>query len=263
MTRNTHNDLLDHEELREAVDVPYDNTVSGLSATEVQGAIDEIAGASPGGVSAWKEPVVVATTTAGTLSSSFENGDTIDGIALATGDRILIKDQSTASENGIYVVNASGAPTAATDMDTSGEFVGAVIFVERGTLNGNTVWHEVVGAPNHAFAQLGPIETGFASYAMRMQFPRSELYDYDDEAFLGLGGDATLNAFTGGAVYLQANTGATDSTSGTYHQLVGGSGFDPPHLSSAPSSPFEGLTYYDDTLHKMRTWDGSAWQNHW
>ena len=34
-------------------------------------------------------------------------------------------------------------------------------------------------------------------------------------------------------------------------------------LSSAPADPFEGLEYYDTTLHKKRTWDGSAWQNHW
>lgn len=34
-------------------------------------------------------------------------------------------------------------------------------------------------------------------------------------------------------------------------------------LSGAPASPDEGRTYYDTTLHKARTWDGSAWQDHW
>lgn len=34
-------------------------------------------------------------------------------------------------------------------------------------------------------------------------------------------------------------------------------------LDTAPSSPTEGLTYYDTALNKVRTWDGSAWQNHW
>jgi hypothetical protein len=34
-------------------------------------------------------------------------------------------------------------------------------------------------------------------------------------------------------------------------------------LSAAPASPAEGRTYYDTTLHKVRTWDGSAWQNYW
>jgi hypothetical protein len=34
-------------------------------------------------------------------------------------------------------------------------------------------------------------------------------------------------------------------------------------LAAAPASPVEGQTYYDSVLHKMRTWDGTAWQNHW
>lgn len=34
-------------------------------------------------------------------------------------------------------------------------------------------------------------------------------------------------------------------------------------LDSAPTSPTASFTYYDTTLNKVRTWDGSAWQNHW
>ena len=51
-----------------------------------------------------KDSVKVATTANGTLSSAFANNSTVDGITLATGDRILIKNQSTGSENGIYTV---------------------------------------------------------------------------------------------------------------------------------------------------------------
>ena len=61
----------------------------------------------------------IATTASGTLSISFEAGNTIDGITLSVGDRILIKDQEDGSENGIYVVNATGAPTRSTDMDSN------------------------------------------------------------------------------------------------------------------------------------------------
>ena len=64
-----------------------------------------------------KNSVRVATTANGTLSSAFANGQTVDGITLSTGDRILLKDQSTGSQNGIYTVNSSGAPTRATDFD--------------------------------------------------------------------------------------------------------------------------------------------------
>ena len=83
-----------------------------------------------------KNSVRVATTANGTLSSAFANGQTVDGISLATGDRILLKDQSTGSENGIYTVNASGAPTRATDFDENSEVTGGTFFfVEEGTAN--------------------------------------------------------------------------------------------------------------------------------
>lgn len=89
----------------------------------------------------WKRSVRAATTAAGTLASSFENGDAIDGVTLATGDRILIKDQAAGAENGIYTVNASGAPTRATDADTAAEVTsGMAVFVEEGTTNADTGW---------------------------------------------------------------------------------------------------------------------------
>ena len=83
-----------------------------------------------------KNSVRVATTANGTLATAFANGQTVDGITLATNDRILIKDQSTGSENGIYTVNASGAPTRATDFDADSEVTGGTFFfVEEGTVN--------------------------------------------------------------------------------------------------------------------------------
>lgn len=88
----------------------------------------------------WKASVRVATTAAGTLASSFENGDTVDGITLATGDRILIKDQADPTENGIYVVAASGAPARAADANTGSELRQAAVFVEAGTTNADTGW---------------------------------------------------------------------------------------------------------------------------
>lgn len=83
----------------------------------------------------WKTPVRVATTTSGTLSSSFANGQTVDGVTLATNDRILIKDQSTATENGIYLVNSSGAPTRTGDADSGSELSFAAVTVQAGSTN--------------------------------------------------------------------------------------------------------------------------------
>lgn len=92
------------------------------------------------GITSWKQAVRVATTANGTLASAYENGDTVDGVTLATGDRILIKDQTAGAENGIYVVAASGAPTRATDSDSAAEIRGAGVFVEEGTANADTGW---------------------------------------------------------------------------------------------------------------------------
>lgn len=96
----------------------------------------------------WKASVRVATTVTGTLASAYENGDTVDGVTLATGDRILIKNQSTGSENGIYTVNASGAPTRSTDANTSAKVTsGMAVFVEEGTANLDSGWVLVTDNP--------------------------------------------------------------------------------------------------------------------
>ena len=84
-----------------------------------------------------KDSVVVATTGNGTLSSAYANGQTVDGVTLTTGDRILLKDQTSGAANGIYNVNASGAPSRASDMATCANAAGNFVFVEKGTVNGN------------------------------------------------------------------------------------------------------------------------------
>jgi hypothetical protein len=88
-----------------------------------------------------KEAVRVATTAAVTLSTGLESGDAVDGVTLATGNRILVKNQAVASENGIYTVNETGAPTRAADANVSSEVTaGMFTFVSEGTVNGNTSW---------------------------------------------------------------------------------------------------------------------------
>lgn len=86
----------------------------------------------------WKDPVRVATTANGTLGTAFANGQTVDGVTLATNDRILLKNQSSGAENGIYVVAASGAPTRAVDADIGTELTaGTAVYVTEGTANGD------------------------------------------------------------------------------------------------------------------------------
>ena len=76
-----------------------------------------------------------ATTGNITLSSDLQNGDTLDGITLATGNRVLVKDQSTASQNGIYTVVASGTASRDTDFDAIGELAGQLVIIQEGSTN--------------------------------------------------------------------------------------------------------------------------------
>lgn len=88
----------------------------------------------------WKDKVRLATLVAGTLSTSFANGQIIDGVALVTGDRVLIKNQANGAENGIYKVNASGAPTRDTDANSGAMLINASVFVSEGAVNADTAW---------------------------------------------------------------------------------------------------------------------------
>ena len=84
---------------------------------------------------------VTATTTNISISADLEVGDVIDGVTLADTNRVLVKNQSTASENGIYVVQPTGAAIRATDFDQPSEVDGGdFIFVTGGTVNDNTGW---------------------------------------------------------------------------------------------------------------------------
>ena len=90
-----------------------------------------------------KQSVRAATTGPVTLATDLEAGDTLDStVTLVAGNRILVKNQSTASQNGIYVVQASGAPVRAADAngttDTGEVSGGTFVFVEEGTLNADS-----------------------------------------------------------------------------------------------------------------------------
>ncbi len=110
----------------------------------------------------WKEPVRVASVTNGALATAFANGQTVDGVVLATGNRILLAAQTTASENGIYTVNGAGAPTRAADADNGTELApGTAVSVNEGTVNGDKVLHIIsdaaitIGTTAQTWAALG------------------------------------------------------------------------------------------------------------
>lgn len=91
----------------------------------------------------WKLAVRAATTANITLSGT----QTIDGVSVVADDRVLVKDQSTGSANGLYVV-AAGAWTRASDADVSAEVpAGMAVFVTEGTTNGDKAWVLTTNAP--------------------------------------------------------------------------------------------------------------------
>jgi len=105
-----------------------------------------------------KDSVKVATTGNITISTALNNGDTLDGVTLSTNDRVLVKDQSTASQNGIYVVGSS--PARADDLAAGADAAGMFTFVEQGSVNADNGFvctsnkgSAVVGTNNLTFAQ--------------------------------------------------------------------------------------------------------------
>ncbi len=105
-----------------------------------------------------KDSCVACTTANITISTALNNGDTLDGVSLSTNDRVLVKDQSTASENGIYVVGSS--PARAADLAAGADAAGFFTFVEQGTVNADNGFvctsnkgSAVVGTNNLTIAQ--------------------------------------------------------------------------------------------------------------
>lgn len=103
------------------------------------------------GAGTWKAPVRAAQTTNVTLAGGAPS--TVDGVALAAADRVLVTGQTTASQNGIYVVQtlgtgANGTWVRATDADSSAELAaGANVIVQEGTGNADTWWILTTNAP--------------------------------------------------------------------------------------------------------------------
>lgn len=107
----------------------------------------------------WKTAVLAATTGNITLSGA----QTIDGVSVVAGNRVLVKSQTLPKENGIYVA-AAGAWTRATDADTGPELDSAAVFVQQGSVNGDTGWIQtatvvVVGTDPVVWAQFSGSST--------------------------------------------------------------------------------------------------------
>ena len=153
----------------------------------------------------------VATTAAITLASQCEAGDTIDGVVLVAGDRVLVKDQAAPAENGIYVVAASGAPSRATDFDASADVTeGAFLFVREGTANADTGWQLTTNAP----ITIGATSLAFSQFTVS---PSAVMASIDwaeagDLAAVGTASAAGTSAEVPRADHVHAHGAQTDAS---------------------------------------------------
>jgi hypothetical protein len=108
------------------------------------------------------------------LANALEAGDIIDSITLIAGDRVLVNGQTTTSQNGIYVVQATGAAVRAVDFDTALEVdSGDFIFVTAGTTFGSTGWVQTlkpatIGTDPISFTQFSGAGTYLAGVGLTL-----------------------------------------------------------------------------------------------
>ena len=108
----------------------------------------------------------VASTANVNISTGLENGDTLDGVTLVTGNRVLLKDQSTASQNGLYIVVASGAASRDTEFDIISELAGQLILVSEGTTHADDLFlcttdtSATLGSSSISYVQVFPSSGG-------------------------------------------------------------------------------------------------------
>ena len=106
-----------------------------------------------------KDSVQVATSTALNINTDVIVGSIIDDYTLVNGDRVLIKNQTNAIQNGIYIVDGSNPPTRSVDLDDGMNAAGTFMFIENGTHNANTGWicntttSDIVGTDQITFTQ--------------------------------------------------------------------------------------------------------------
>ena len=118
-------------------------------------------------VTGLKSRTIVRAATTGNISltSDLQNNDTLDGVTLATNDKVLVKNQSDNTQNGIYIVVASGTASRDPEFDTVDELAGQMIIVKEGSTNADsfqlcTTDSGSIGSAAITFTQVTPSSGG-------------------------------------------------------------------------------------------------------
>ena len=172
-----------------------------------------------------------ATTANIDLTADLQNGDTLDGVTLVTGDRVLVKDQTDATANGLYIVVASGTASRDPQFDTIAELSGQMIVVNQGTANDNKIFlcttdsDATIGVSNITYTQVTPANVGTVTSVGVADSGSSEftvtgspitssgtinleVNAIDNSKITGLGTAATLNVGTSANNVVQLNGSA-------------------------------------------------------
>lgn len=189
---------------------------------------------------AFKKSVRAATTANITLSAP----QTIDTVVLVAGDRVLVKNQSTASQNGIYIVQAAGW-TRADDANSAADIGGAVVNINEGS-QGGQLW-------TTSFKTTDTVDTTAMNW-FRIQ-------DASRDIPLADGGtNASLTAVNGGVVYSGASAMAI-TAAGTSGQVLKSNG------AAAPTWQTNNLDSLSDVVigtleaGQVITYNGTNWIN--
>lgn len=109
----------------------------------------------------WKRAVRVASVANVNLTTDVDAASVFNGVTLAQGDRILLKDQTAQAQNGVYVVPAtSGTAVRATDVDSTDDLRNATVMVREGSVGADTAWTQTaeittVDTTNQTWVQFG------------------------------------------------------------------------------------------------------------
>ena len=169
---------------------------------------------------------VAATTGNINLSTDLEASDVIDGVTLSAGNRVLVKNQSTTSENGIYTAVTSGAAVRATDFNEASEIQGGdFVFITGGTVNDNTGYVQVntvntVGTDPIVFVQFSGAGTYLSGNGLTLT---GNIFSIDTTITTDLSTAQTLtNKTISGSANTISNISLTSSVTGTLPIANGG-----------------------------------------
>src|SRR3990167_4882882 len=156
-----------------------------------------------------------ATTANITIATALNNGDTLDGLTLADGESVLVKNQTAAEENGIYVVSAS--PARDTAFDTFDEHVGAILNVQEGTANAGLSYRNT----NNTGGTLDTTDITFEAFGGAVSRSSLGLATTDSPQFAGLNigaaTDTTVTRVAAGQIAVEGSNliRASDTSSTT------------------------------------------------